>query len=61
MTIKACFIHPFIKNPVYFFHVLVEKSEVVPDTPSSSLYMIPIVTTYMILHQQLFDSETRKG
>lgn len=42
-------------------YLLVEKSDVVPDTPSSSLYMIPVVTTYMILHQQLLTVKCAKN
>lgn len=41
------------------FRVLVEKSAALSDTPSSSLYMIPTVTTYIILHRQLFNNNMR--
>lgn len=41
------------------FRVLVEKSAKVSDIPSFSLYMIPIVTKYIILHRQLLNNDMR--
>lgn len=57
MKIEASFIYPFMKHPVYFFHVLIEKGAMVPDTPSSFLHMISTATKYMILHRQLFHNQ----